>query len=672
MMPLFLLVLVYGPDDSDRNHTDTNDSDTDHAERRRSNKRQTVDELDMMEDPFWQSMQLPKPMDSLHSKSNLTNKDASNGQSQLKFTAQQRQEIMQQFAEYNESCFFGSSLSCLMYFLSVTMKRECLSFLWDAAIGLTDGFLSGRLDASQYGSEVDALRREVARLCGDSQTGSAHSLDQASMHGRNSSSENQINSFSSTDPSSADRNSHGSAISGMTNQPGTIYCTDDLRLMLHRHWTLLDSLSCTPSLYSKLSLWRSDKGRANLDYLLVKMAMPVRHCRQDWAHVPIELKRSLSSQLARWQDEFGLGSLSFSSFGRLYRAGSSSNNANKGHNPGNQSYFAESMDGSGQYLAGSGSTGACIASGDVLTCSDMVYGMQALLSAPSPPNSSNRHSNNKHFLLNSNQNTTSASAQVPVWVLNFHSAFGLLDSSKHRNSIAPTQLTHIKQAIRLAIGLQHSLVSLVSTVLSRQLLKNMQAFRLLYLKEDGLIGAVLGAAAATSSASGAVASSHGSTSSGSNTNSSNALSSSSSSQVAMLDPTASIESLRNLALLVIESLVAEGKSLLPLVIAVHAHGRLCGHAYHSNSNNSNNSNNNTDNPLDRREGNENTSSDNDYLVMAVERYNGKPSIIQERIRVIAEDLELTVEMDTFEGAVVRLPYDQVASFASRLKASMLQ
>ena len=116
----------------------------------------------------------------------------------------------------------------------------------------------------------------------------------------------------------------------------------EYRFMLHRHWSLYESICYSRYVATRLGVWRK-KGRQRVRHLLAKMGLPLVQCQQSFALMDSMYKQRLYAELMDRKDEFSLENVFFPSF-----------TVQSGFNP-------------------------------PVSASDVVYGVSALLDMPSQP-----------------------------------------------------------------------------------------------------------------------------------------------------------------------------------------------------------------------------------------------------------------------------------------------
>lgn len=169
-----------------------------------------------------------------------------------------------------------------------------------AILGLTFQYISTRRSADAYDQERALLSDEVARL-------NPQPVDQ-----------DHPQFFASVDPDDI-----------------SIRATTELRFMLLRHWNLYDSMCHSAYVIGKLGLWK-EKGKSRLAGLLAKMGsvyclcakkinsltvllrLSISQAQQPYAHMDMDLKKNLISNLEEMAPEYGLTDYTYESFMRCF------------------------------------------------------------------------------------------------------------------------------------------------------------------------------------------------------------------------------------------------------------------------------------------------------------------------------------------------------------------
>ncbi|KIY43614.1 CDC45-like protein [Fistulina hepatica ATCC 64428] len=178
---------------------------------------------------------------------------------------------------YMAGTWYGESASATLYKLATTLERTHPDLLWLAILGLTYQYLTSRISRKYYDIYQSAYSDEVAR-----------------MH------------------------PPGAATNGPRNpDDASIRVSDELRFTLFRHWNLYDAMLHSSYVAGKLGIWR-ERGRKRLTGLLAKMGFSVTQTQQPYAHMDMDLKRSLVSKLDAVAPEYGLVEYSYGSFMRHF------------------------------------------------------------------------------------------------------------------------------------------------------------------------------------------------------------------------------------------------------------------------------------------------------------------------------------------------------------------
>lgn len=88
----------------------------------------------------------------------------------------------------------------------------------------------------------------------------------------------------------------------------SIRLSPEPRFLLIRHWSLYESMLHSPYLSAKLHIW-SEPGRRRLHKLLAKMGVSLQQCKQSYTHMDMDLKKDLRQKLLRCAPMYGLDGL---------------------------------------------------------------------------------------------------------------------------------------------------------------------------------------------------------------------------------------------------------------------------------------------------------------------------------------------------------------------------
>ena len=140
---------------------------------------------------------------------------------------------------YNEGSSYSMPICGFLYKLAVDMVRSTPSMLWWNIASHTSHYILDRMGQVDYEQSVLMLKLEVDRIT------------------LQSTPETQVNLGTGT-------------ATKITANDQTIKFSEDLRLMLLKHWNLYDSMFYSTYVATKIGLWR-ETGRQRLTNLLVKM-----------------------------------------------------------------------------------------------------------------------------------------------------------------------------------------------------------------------------------------------------------------------------------------------------------------------------------------------------------------------------------------------------------------
>ena len=246
------------------------------------------------------SFQHPSPSPGARSPSAHPDKPVSARKNRQRVLKVKRQHESVLHAYYALGITYSEPIASLLYSLVSELGREDNNALWNAIVGVSSLELYGRSitginpppsesnpftgwggDRAERIKQV--LRDEVRRL---NPPDTKVTNGEVAM-GR-SSGILQTTATSPTDTS--------------------IRLSPEPRLLLVRHWSLLDSMIHSPYLASRLHLW-SDIGRRRLDKLLAKMGFSKKQCNQNYTHMQMDLKRSLRQSFLKYAPMYNLDAL---------------------------------------------------------------------------------------------------------------------------------------------------------------------------------------------------------------------------------------------------------------------------------------------------------------------------------------------------------------------------
>lgn len=199
-----------------------------------------------------------------------------------------QREVKKMVESYYSETYYASTAASLTFNLACQLNRNTNSLLWLNIVALTDYLINERYTNEYYAEKVDALHREVGRLNIERDVDGDEAGEGGALAPRGR-----------------------SAVVGER-----IEFIEEYRFMLHRWWTLYDSMYHSSYVASRLGIWK-EPGRRKLNTFLAKMGMPLNQCRQKWAHMKFGLKTELKARVLQYSAEFGLEQLTYGSFEKL-------------------------------------------------------------------------------------------------------------------------------------------------------------------------------------------------------------------------------------------------------------------------------------------------------------------------------------------------------------------
>ena len=216
-------------------------------------------------------------------------------------------------------------------------------------------------------------------------------------------------------------------------QEGRLSFSEEIQLMLLRHWNLYDSMFYSSVTATAFSVW-SEKGRRQLHHCLAKMGLPLKQCQQTYSMMDMTMKTQVRTKLNTIASMMGISSLTYGSFTRQYN------------------------------------WQTC------LSASDVVYAIQALMEAPmelviSNAKDSEKENNTKNS--NNKEDQTKALAK-DAWLVQFYRAYDALD---------PNHVSLLLQGIQLAMVFQKTIVNQATQLLEKKALISSRSLKFATLTE---------------------------------------------------------------------------------------------------------------------------------------------------------------------------------------------
>ncbi|GAC77303.1 CDC45 (cell division cycle 45)-like protein [Moesziomyces antarcticus T-34] len=402
---------------------------------------------------------------------------------------------------YNRGESYGMSTSSMLYLLCESLGRADRESLWLAIVGLTSLYLSHAIDfetyeaySSAYASEVIAIEPSTAHPRSEAWSldllAKDDSADKAAPRG-----DRALRAGIAHNTKSEDADDRTIRI-----------IPAELRFTLYRHWSLETAMLHTAYVAAKLGFWR-ERGQAKLRGLMAKMGFSLTAVRQNYTHMPLDLRRSLAVKLDAIAPEYGLTELSYRGFERSYgfqtaplgaadvvegisallvaahgvkievetpgmvfasaSAGtplSTSYAANRGGGPATSELFATKRAWNlGTHLTDAVSAATAATSSTARDATGANSGLDL------EPVSSGRASGDELVQLEQ--------AERHVWVNNFHEAYRALDT--HRS----TSIHLLRSSLLLSQALHRRIVARGMGLITNQAIRTLKNFRLAILKD---------------------------------------------------------------------------------------------------------------------------------------------------------------------------------------------
>lgn len=279
--------------DRDEENDDTDDDEQRPRQRRRSNSGSSIASPSRSRSRTPSSSQPTSPASKPQSPKPQTAKQL---RRRLRKMREEHESVLRQYNNLGTS--YSEPVSTLAYSLATDLGREDNDILWLAIIGVTSLELSGHTSTG-LGTSVSRtanLPYEQHRGWRMSRSSQTYALLRDEVRRLN--------------PPPADQSPTMSPASGGTTSPSdtSIRLTPDPRFLLLRHWSLYDSMLHSPYLASRLHVW-NESGVKRLHKLLAKMGVSLTQCKQTYTHMDMDLKKTLRDRLLKYAGVYGLDDL---------------------------------------------------------------------------------------------------------------------------------------------------------------------------------------------------------------------------------------------------------------------------------------------------------------------------------------------------------------------------
>eukprot|EP00941_MAST-03F_sp_MAST-3F-sp1_P000861 g861.t1 len=331
----------------------------------------------------------------------------------------QRREALANYYSGDTTVTQGFPAASLAYLLAQQANLDTNDLLWYAIVGMTQHSVRNNMTREAYESLVSDYVQEVHTK--NAEKGSSLTVDdgtvvKAAEHGR------------------------------------IVFDESEYRFMLHRHWSLYDSMFYSDYFATKLGIWTA-AGKAKLEDCLAKIGIPLSACKQKFSFMSAKLKKRLRNHLPSVATNFGLDEPFVRSFHR---------HSLKGY-------------------------------GSPISAADAVYCVSALLDASTIGHSSSHRGvggdegsaaastmgardGSKNETGNRNENDTmvgggedNEDGDVAMhWILNFNAAYDALGGGSE---------VLLEKGLALSMHLQRSVVQLGTAVIEKKMLRTAGPFR---------------------------------------------------------------------------------------------------------------------------------------------------------------------------------------------------
>ncbi|KAG1655059.1 Cell division control protein 45 [Nymphon striatum] len=187
--------------------------------------------------------------------------------------------------DYTQFTYYSTSSACILLELAWKMSKDTNDLLWWAIVGLTDQYISQKIEQNSYLMSLGTLQGFVTR------------------HNHKSNDENDV------------------TVDTMKISFEKVYPYETakffLRLNLYRHWSIYDSLTNTMYTACKFKLWTL-KGKKRLSEFLADLGLPLQQCKQRFASVDMNLKSRFQGWIEEKAERYSLSDIIYGSFVAKY------------------------------------------------------------------------------------------------------------------------------------------------------------------------------------------------------------------------------------------------------------------------------------------------------------------------------------------------------------------
>ena len=199
---------------------------------------------------------------------------------QLRSWEEKRRKIL---FEYSQFSYFGQSTAFIFLEIAWSLAKDCDEILWLAIVGVTEMFISSKIDLVSYENMCKLLKNHLNRLSHNEEIRNANADDSIS----------------------------GDLLKKKFRTK--IIFTKDLQLALYRHWSLFESLRHTLFVSCKFKVWNI-KGHKRLLEFLAELGMPLIQCKQKFDSMDLEFRKNLQAWIEDLIEKYELDNIIGSTF----------------------------------------------------------------------------------------------------------------------------------------------------------------------------------------------------------------------------------------------------------------------------------------------------------------------------------------------------------------------
>ncbi|KAL7715641.1 Cell division control protein 45 CDC45 [Entamoeba marina] len=175
---------------------------------------------------------------------------------------------------HSDGEFYSESVARVAFGFTEQLKKSSINFEWYALIGISDQYISSKINAQTY---LHAIQYFITPM-----------------------------------------NREVLPITELLQHVKSPLCVKmDCQLMLLRHWTLYDSIFHTREIASRLGIWNS-KGKEKFDVLIADMGIPITQAKQGYRAMALEMKTKFLTRMESYSKHYHFENLFLPSFFKRY------------------------------------------------------------------------------------------------------------------------------------------------------------------------------------------------------------------------------------------------------------------------------------------------------------------------------------------------------------------